>query len=243
MVDFIRMQKKQQRYLLLALSIVLLTIGAYNVMQYANMHYYEEVENTQFQGIYFNTPHPMLRLDDAFVSQDFSPYVLITGPKQTGAQSIMEQLEDQFGSFNGKRIRLQGSLRKGDGTMIGELSQGVDALIAIEGSLTYPIQQTAPKPITLKGEIVNAKCWLSWAIPREGWTHRYCTKKCLELGIPPILKVIQDQRNVLYFIEGKNSAKLLAKHASKKLELKGEVYYQNGWNVLRLSEESQNALD
>ena len=104
MVDFIRMQKKQQRYLLLALSLVLLTIGAYNVMQYANMHYYEEVENTQFQGIYFNTPHPMLRLDDAFVSQDFSPYVLLTGPKQTGAQSIMEQLEDQFGSFNGNEF-------------------------------------------------------------------------------------------------------------------------------------------
>ena len=236
------MQKKQQRYLLLVLSLLLLLVGAYNAVQYANMHDYETVENTQFQGIYFNTPHPMLRLDEAFVSQDFSPYVLLAGPGQTGAQNIMEQLENQFGSFNGKRIRLQGSLRKGDGTMIGELSQGVDALIAIEGSLTYPIQQTAAKPIELKGEIVNAKCWLSWAVPREGWTHRYCTKKCLEQGIPPILKVVQDERNVLYFIEGKESATLLSKHTSKELELKGEVYYQNGWNVLRLSEESQNAL-
>ena len=127
--------------------------------------------------------------------------------------------------------------------MIGELSQGVDALIAIEGSLTYPIQQTAPKPIELKGEIVNAKCWLSWAVPREGWTHRYCTKKCLEQGIPPILKVVQDERNVLYLIEGKNSAALFSKYASKKLKLGGEVYYQNGWNVLRLSEESQNTLE
>ena len=180
------MQKKQQRYLLLALSLLLLLVGAYNAVQYANMHNYEAVENTQFQGIYFNTPHPMIRLDEAFVSQDFSPYVLLAGPGQTGVQNIMEQLEDQFGSFNGKRIRLQGSLRKGDGTMIGELSQGVDALIAIEGSLTYPIQQTAPKSIELKGEIVNAKCWLSWAVPREGWTHRYSTKKCLEQGIPPI---------------------------------------------------------
>ena len=100
----------------------------------------------------------------------------------------MEQLEDQFGSFNGKRIRLQGSLRRGDGTMIGELSQGVDALIAIEGSLTYPIQQTAAKPIELKGEIVNAKCWLSWAIPREDWTHRYCSKKCIQQGNSSHLK-------------------------------------------------------
>ena len=236
------MQKKQQRYLLLVLSLLLLIVGAYNAVQYANMHDYEEVENTQFQGIYFNTPHPMLRLDEAFIPKDFSPYVLLAGPGQTGAQNIIKQLEDQFGSFNGKRIRLQGSLRKGDGTMIGELSQEVDALIAIEGSLTYPIQQTAPKPIELKGEIVNAKCWLSWAIPREGWTHRYCTKKCIEQGIPPMLKVVQNGHNVLYLIKEENSAELLGKYASEVIELKGQVYYQNGWNVLRLSEESQNAL-
>ena len=49
-------------------------------------------------------------------------------------------------------------------------------------------------------------------------------------------------RHVLGISGGKDSAALLAKHASKELELKGEVYYQNGWNVLRLSEESQNAL-
>ena len=126
--------------------------------------------------------------------------------------------------------------------MIGELSQGVDALIAIEGSLTYPIQQTAPKPIELKGEIVNAKCWLSWAIPREDWTHRYCSKKCIQQGIPPMLKVVQNGHNVLYLIKEENSAELLGKYASEVIELKGQVYYQNGWNVLRLSEESQNAL-
>ena len=236
------MQKKQQRYFLLALALLMLSVGAYNAVQYSNIHDYEEIENTQFQGIYFSAPHPMIRLDEAFELPDFSPFVLLVGPGQTGAQPIMDQLEEQFGSFNGKRIRLQGSLRKGDGTMIGELSQGVDALIAIEGSLTYPIQQTAPKPIKLKGEIVNAKCWLSWAVPREGWTHRYCTKKSLEQGIPPMLKVVKDERHVLYFIEGENSAMLLAKHATDELELKGEVYYQNGWNVLRLSQENLNRL-
>ena len=237
------MQKKQQRYLLLVLSLLLLLVGAYNAVQYANMHDYEAVESTQFQGIYFNTPHPMLLLDEAFSMQDFSPYVLLVGPGQTGAQGIMEKLEEQFGLFNGKRIRLQGTLRKGDGTLVGELSQGVDALIAIEGSLTYPIQQTAPKPVELTGEIVNAKCWLSWANPRTGWTHHYCSKKSLEQGIPPILKVIQDKRNVLYLIEGKNSHELMLPHVGKELHVNGEVYYQNGWNVLRLSEESKQKLN
>ena len=237
------MQKKQQRYLLLVLSLLLLLVGAYNAVQYANMHDYKAVESTQFQGIYFNTPHPMLLLDEAFSMQDFSPYVLLVGPGQTGAQGIMEKLEEQFGLFNGKRIRLQGTLRKGDGTLVGELSQGVDALIAIEGSLTYPIQQTAPKPVELTGEIVNAKCWLSWANPRTGWTHHYCSKKSLEQGIPPILKVIQDKRNVLYLIEGKNSHKRMLPHVGKELQVKGEAYYQNGWNVLRLSEKSNQKLN
>ena len=243
MYDLNNMHKNKQRNLLLLLLLIALSVGIYNLIQYTNSHKYEAVEITQFQGIYFNSPHPMLLLDEAFVLQDFSPYVLLVGPGQTGAHLIMEKLEEQFGTFNGKRIRLQGTLRKGDGTLVGELSQGVDALIAIEGSLTYPIQQTAPKPIELVGEVVNAKCWLSWATPRMGWMHRYCTKKSLTQGVPPILRVVQDERNVIYLVEGENSHELFAKHAGNELELKGEVYYQNGWNVLRLSDESQAALN
>ena len=135
----------------------------------------------------------MLRLDEAFIPKDFSPYVLLAGPGQTGAQNIIKQLEDQFGSFNGKRIRLQGSLRKGDGTMIGELSQGVDALIAIEGSLTYPIQQTAPKSIELKGKLSMQNAGSAGHSTRR-WTHRYCSKMHSR---DTMLKVVRNGR-VLY---------------------------------------------
>ena len=64
----------------------------------------------------------MLLLDEVFIIQDFSPCLLV-GPGQTGAQGIMEKLEEQFGLFNGKRIRLQGTLRKGEGTFIGTKSR------------------------------------------------------------------------------------------------------------------------
>lgn len=47
-------------------------------------------------------------------------------------------------------------------------------------------------PRTLRGEIVDAKCYLGAMRPGEGKTHKLCANLCLIGGIPPLFVVYRD---------------------------------------------------
>ena len=53
---------------------------------------------------------------------------------------------------------------------------------ASQQSPTPPLQ--SPLPITLRGEIIDSKCYLGAMNPGERKTHRTCAIHCLRGGIP-----------------------------------------------------------
>ena len=208
-----------------------------------NDHRFETVRLSEFEGMYFDQPFPMLVFDEFYIPEGVAQNALVVGPGKLGAQDIIDQLEEKHGRLNGKSIRLKGTLYTTDNKTLIELSQGVDALLAIERGYTYPIQRTAKKTIQLNGEIINAKCWFSQQETRAGYYHKRCSKACIENGIPPVLKVENESGNAFYLLDAPTVAgqEAIIDHIAKSVTIKGEVNFQNGWSVLSLDENSITA--
>ena len=235
--------KKKLGLIILILGFTFVVI--HEIKHRVNDHTYETSRLIEFEGMYFDQPYPMLVFDKFYTPDQVAQNALIVGPGKQGAQNIFERLEEKHGRLNGKSIRLSGTLYTTDNKTLIELSQGADALLAIERGYTYPIQRTAKKPIQLKGEIVNAKCWFTQQEIREGYYHKRCSKACIENCIPAVLKVENQGGNAFYLLETTTTGGQaeIIDHIAKTVEINGEVNFQNGWSVLSLSENSIRLID
>ncbi len=101
-------------------------------------------------------------------------------------------VREKAAGLDGKAVDVGGFLlRAGDREMIqvgGEvdLRPAVDAaaLAGFAGPVSVPVG-----PRTLRGEIVEAKCYLGAMRPGQGKTHKLCANLCLIGGIPPMFVV------------------------------------------------------
>ena len=233
-----------------SLGLILLLLGLtafiiHEVKHRMNDHNYETSLLTEFEGMYFDQPFPMMVFDEFNIPEGVTQNALIVGPGKSGAQEIFQQLEEKHGILNGKSVRLRGTLYSTDNKTLIELSQGADALLAIERGYTYPIQRTAKKTMKLQGEIVNAKCWYTQQETRDGYYHKRCSKSCIENGIPPLLKVKNESGNAFYLLNVTTTAgqEAILNHIAKTVEISGEVNFQNGWSVMTLDENSISTTD
>ena len=210
-----------------------------------NDHNYETSLLTEFEGMFFAQPFPMMVFDEFNILKRVTQNALIVGLGKSGAQEIFQQLEKKHGALNGKSVRLRGTLYSTDDKTLIELSEGVDALLAIERGYTYPIQRTAKKTMQLQGEIVNAKCWFTQQETRDGYYHKRCSKSCIENGIPPVLKVNTESGNAFYLLDATTTAgqEAIINHIAKAVEMNGEVNFQNGWSVLTIDENSISTIN
>jgi len=241
--SFLPLNKKSLGLIVLLLGLTAFFI--HEVKHRINDHSYETFLLTEFEGMYFDQPFPMMVFDEYSIPAGVSQNALIVGPGKSGAQEIFQQLEEKHGALNGKSVRLRGTLYTTDNKTLIELSEGVDALLAIERGYTYPIQRTAKNPIQLQGEIVNAKCWYTQQETRDGYYHKRCSKSCIENGIPPVLKVENQSGNAFYLLDATTEAgeEAIINHIARAVEIDGEVNFQNGWSVLTLEENSIRTID
>ncbi len=235
--------KKILGFVLLLFAVIALI--THEVKHRLNTHTFIAGNLTEFEGMYFEQPFPMLVFDDFYIPKGAVKNALIVGPGKTGAQSIFQELEKKHGALNGKSIRLSGTIYTTDERSLIELSEGADALLAIERSYTYPIQRTNKKALTIVGEIVNAKCWLSAKQNSAGYFHQRCSKSCIEKGIPPLLKVKSESGNAFYLLSATTAKGKTAilDHVAKEVEISGAVNFQNGWSVLSIDENSIRSID
>jgi hypothetical protein len=76
-------------------------------------------------------------------------------------------------------------------------------------------------PVTLRGEIVDSKCFLGVMAPGEGKTHKDCASLCLRGGIPPAFVVRDREGRTALLLLVSESGDSLAGHAAA-LRLAGE---------------------
>ena len=241
--SFPPLNKKSLGLIVLLLGLIAFII--HEVKHRRNDHNYETSLLSEFEGMYFDQPFPMMVFDQFNIPKGVTQNALIVGPGKSGAKEIFQQLEKKHGALNGKSIRLRGTLYSTDNKTLIELSEGVDALLAIERGYTYPIQRTAKKNMQLKGEIVNAKCWYTQQETRDGYYHKRCSKSCIENGIPPVLKVKNESGNAFYLLDATSATgqEAIINHLAKTVEINGEVNFQNGWSVLTVDENNISIID
>ena len=153
---------------------------------------YEITHLSTLEGILLTEPIPCLKIPvgiDEGGNMQFQRIVLV-GRGKKSARPALEQLEQQKGQkLHGQGIRLKGKLVYYDGIVAFELGpeerlfQGFSKLKG-----TPALRPTLLGKVTLRGEILDPKCYLGVMRPGEGKPHRSCAIRCLAGGIPAFFK-------------------------------------------------------
>jgi len=90
--------------------------------------------------------------------------------------------EPETGALDGHRVEVTGSLiHRGDHTMV-EIDPASLRDLGEDAAFSPP----PPGPeVTLRGEIVDTKCWLGVMKPGNLKPHRACAAACIRGGVPP----------------------------------------------------------
>jgi hypothetical protein len=153
----------------------------------------------ELRGVIQAQPYPMLlvpRPGDTSLGDPFSRYPLTVFGKRGADDAVAE--------FDGRAVRLQGSLIYRDGrTMIEIQDETIRPLLEAEDE---PLRAMLPRDgedlgiLTLDGEIVDSKCFLGVMKPGNLKPHRACAVRCISGGVPPLLVVRDSDERATYFL-------------------------------------------
>ncbi|MES1223461.1 MAG: hypothetical protein ABUT20_48645, partial [Bacteroidota bacterium] len=160
---------------------------------------------TEIKGVYFNEPVPLLKAvngKDIFGNPSFITIPLI-GFGKSGAGGAIEDIQKQKGvSLNHKEVTLKGTLLYNDGKLLMQIDVNDSFLVNAGGEadgFLLPDSKDMGE-LTLKGEIVDPKCFFGVMKPGQGKPHKDCAIRCILGGIPPVLKVADEKGNQNYYL-------------------------------------------
>lgn len=188
------------------------------------------------RGVYAHTPAPSLRIARPGADASDSRWLLV----RTGKRGP----DPQWAELDGREVELAGTLiHRGEGTMVEVAPAGLRAL----GGSSADRAPLALGRATLRGEIVDSKCWLGVMNPGNLRAHRACATLCISGGIPPIL-VARDEagRSVQLVLVGPGGEALnddVLPWIARPVEIAGEVERHDDLLVLRAAASDIRPLD
>ena len=195
---------------------------------------------TKVKGIYYNNPVPMLKVFD---KKDLAISILLVGYGKQGAETAIIELEKEKGvSLNGKEVTLKGTLIYGDGKTLLQVDKNDDPIVNIGAESTVQLQQKDLGTQTIRGEIVDPKCYFGVMKPGEGKVHRDCAIRCILGGIPPVLHVQNEKgESNYYLIVGPNGEKIneaVQDLVAEPVSIEARVVQQDDWIILYTGKEN-----
>ncbi|MEM9378588.1 MAG: hypothetical protein AAGB93_01470 [Planctomycetota bacterium] len=178
---------------LVALGVVVAALVAATQQPFASSRFEFGVVRS-FEGRVEFVPYPTLvvqRPGEARGSVAPESRWLLTVFGKFGAEAAFEGMD-------GHRVRFDGSLIDRDGvTMVEVLPDSVE-----DGGAEAPTVAFAEptREVTLRGEIVDSKCYLGVMKPGNLKTHRACAARCISGGVPPVLLVRQGDGAARYVL-------------------------------------------
>jgi hypothetical protein len=191
-------------------------------------------ELTTLEGTLKLEPYPVL-----YVSQPKPMSVLLVQLGKLSADALAAD-------FNNKRVAVTGfPIQRGDWFMLEIADKTAFNLVDGDSGQVPEMTQSFGK-VSLRGEIVDSKCFLGVMKPGAGKVHRNCAALCLKGGIPPVLIVKsleEDYRGyLLTMADGSSAATALATLAAVPVEISGELEERNGLLYLRLQDQLPRQL-
>jgi hypothetical protein len=113
---------------------------------------------------------------------------------------------------------------------------------------TYPdpLQSKDLGTNTLRGEIVDPKCYLGVMQPGDGKTHKVCATLCIKGGIPPMLLVRDKAGNTAAYLltnaKGKAFPESHYEYIADPIEVTGQVLRDGDLLILRADLDSIRRL-
>jgi len=233
--------KHVQRVLLILFPVALIVAYLLSISQNKfSTATFEYGKLSEVKGVYYNTPVPMLKVFD---KNNLSMTILLVGYGKHGAETAIMELEKEKGvSLNGKEATLKGTLIYGDGKTLLQVDKNDDPIVSIGAGTTVQLQQRELGTQTIRGEIVDPKCYFGVMKPGEGKVHRDCAIRCILGGIPPVLHVQNEKgESNYYLIVDPNGEKInegVQDIVAEPVSIEARVVQQEDWIILYTSKEN-----
>ena len=156
--------------------------------------------------------------------------------------------QERVAGLDGRWVTVRGWLLEREGRRIIEMAPEEDGVVIDEAALVANPRAAARSlgETTLRGEIMDAKCYLGAMRPGDGAGHRACAALCVGGGIPPML-VTRDRagRAAFHLITGAAGEPVnawAARWVGQPVEVRGERVDLGGVEALRVGEDGVRAL-
>lgn len=219
------------RKVIIALGLLAVTAASVLVigqMQFANS-VFEYGKLSSLEGIVVTRPFPTLlvtRPGQVGQEHKYSRYLLVA-PGKHGADDLVAGLD-------GKQVRLRGQLiYRAGGTMV-EITPG--SIAAIDNAPAVQASTRDLGTVTVKGEIVDSKCYLGVMNPGQGKVHRDCAARCLSGGIPPIFVTTDGHEQwLLVGLDGRALGRdVLREFIAEPIQIQGELLETGSTQLLKI---------
>ena len=144
-------------------------------------------------------------------------------------------------AFDGQRVTLAGTLIYRDSRTMIEVVDGTLALAPNDGTDPSTVRLGQPPEAlgshTLRGEIVDSKCFLGVMKPGNLKPHRACATRCISGGVPPVFLVRDTEGNGTYLLltaaDGSSVNTRVLDRIAEPLEITGDVERHGDLLILR----------
>jgi len=232
---------KKYLFILLPLIIVLAVLLALSQKKFGTGNF-EFGKLTEIKGIYFKDPVPNLKVvngKDIWGNYSYITVPLI-GYGKHGADGVIADLEKENNTtLDKKELTVKGTLLYNDGKLLMQIDGNDMPLLKIGDVVTSPDLLPQSKELgtrTIKGEIVDPKCYFGVMKPGQGKPHRDCAIRCILGGIPPMMKVQNEKGETNYYLivgpNGERMNEAVQDFVAEPTQLEAKLVQYDDWIVM-----------
>jgi hypothetical protein len=229
-----RMPVALARFLRRVVALVVLGVIVGGIVWVAAHRPYDEAHSDAhtiqtFEGIFLTTPVPQLVIPRPD-GDGFSRYLVIGRGKRGPKPEVLRHA--------GGWASLRGSLAYRD-DVTALIVESAETIERPEGAVDIDALPAADDlgTMTLRGEIVDSKCFLGVMRPGSTKVHRQCATRCIAGGVPPVLLVRTEDGSALYLLlvgpDGESIADVILDYVAEPVEVEGTVVRMDDLLVLR----------
>lgn len=184
----------------------------------------------------FGHPHAF----EGVVLAGSSPTLLLAAPDGAASRCFLcaPGKQGAAGLFPGpqpaRRVTLRGTLIEREGRRMIEVIPGS---VRFAGDAPAPAGPRHLGAFTLRGEIVDSKCYLGVMKPGNLKPHKSCAIRCISGGVPPVFLVRDREGNALYLLlegsDGRAVNREVLPFVAEPLEIPGLIEQRDDMLVLK----------
>ncbi|HKQ48952.1 MAG TPA: hypothetical protein VJZ71_12850 [Phycisphaerae bacterium] len=186
-----------------------------------------------FEGVLYEHPYPMVRIADEAITGGARTMLLVNQGKHGAAVTAS--------GFDGRAVRVRGfTLERADQRLLELETEKIETLSPESGASLYGrLEPTIAKKgsHTLRGEIIDPKCYCGAMKPGEGKTHKECAVLCISGGIPPMFADRSHEPAKLYLLadpRGRAVDERILPYVADDVEITGEIEERGDLTVFKI---------